>query len=249
MIGRLTRVVRRLSESRDRWDLIDHHLTYRLYGWRMRRQARLNDEFDRRHGTDTASEIHLVDAGLSADSARRGNGVYRPFWASSFAAALKALRIDYARFTFFDIGSGKGKLLLLASDYPFRRIAGIEIAPLLHEIARNNIAIYRGEAQQCHDIVAELGDATTCVLPAGPLVCMVFNAFEADTMRIVLRNIERQVGDDAREFYLIYGNVRRVKEMERAFDDLSGLTIIRRTRHEIVLANDFAMRKASQRPA
>ena len=37
-------------------------------------------------------------------------------------------------FTFIDLGSGKGRTLLMASDYPFRRIIGLE---LLEELRRS----------------------------------------------------------------------------------------------------------------
>jgi tRNA1(Val) A37 N6-methylase TrmN6 len=49
---------------------------------------------------------------------------------------LALLPINLDDYTIVDIGSGKGKLLLLASNYPFRRIIGVEYAPLLHEIAK-----------------------------------------------------------------------------------------------------------------
>src|ERR1700683_3774920 len=33
---------------------------------------------------------------------------------------------DFRDFVFVDLGSGKGRTLLMASDYPFRRIVGVE---------------------------------------------------------------------------------------------------------------------------
>ena len=41
-------------------------------------------------------------------------------------------KINLQEFAFIDIGSGKGRALLLASQYPFQRILGIE---LLAELA------------------------------------------------------------------------------------------------------------------
>src|SRR5947208_15284999 len=38
-------------------------------------------------------------------------------------------------FTFIDLGSGKGRTLLMASDYPFRRILGVELLAGLDQLA------------------------------------------------------------------------------------------------------------------
>ena len=39
---------------------------------------------------------------------------------------------DFREFIFLDLGSGKGRTLLMASDYPFRRIVGVELLPALN---------------------------------------------------------------------------------------------------------------------
>src|SRR5438552_13937135 len=47
---------------------------------------------------------------------------YQPTEPSLFHEMLKALKIDFREFTFIDLGSGKGRVLLMAANYPFRRI-------------------------------------------------------------------------------------------------------------------------------
>ena len=49
---------------------------------------------------------------------------YQPTEPSLFHEMLSALKIDFREFTFIDLGSGKGRVLLMAADYPFRRIVG-----------------------------------------------------------------------------------------------------------------------------
>ena len=56
---------------------------------------------------------------------------------------------DFRDFIFIDLGSGKGRALLMASDYPFRRIVGVELLPQLHRAAQDNLTKYRSETQQC----------------------------------------------------------------------------------------------------
>src|SRR5207237_3599958 len=49
---------------------------------------------------------------------------YQPTEPSLFHEMLNALNIDFREFTFIDLGSGKGRVLLMAANYPFRRIVG-----------------------------------------------------------------------------------------------------------------------------
>jgi hypothetical protein len=64
---------------------------------------------------------------------------YQPTDPSLFREIVSGLRIEYSEFTFIDLGSGKGRALLLASEFPFRRIVGIELLPELHTIAKQNV--------------------------------------------------------------------------------------------------------------
>jgi hypothetical protein len=48
---------------------------------------------------------------------------------------MAELEVDHRRYVFLAYGSGKGKALLLASDYPFRRIIGVEYSEPLHRAA------------------------------------------------------------------------------------------------------------------
>src|SRR6516225_8353137 len=54
--------------------------------------------------------------------------------------AISWLPIAHEAFTFVDIGCGKGRALMVASAFPFRRLVGVEISPELCEIARANTA-------------------------------------------------------------------------------------------------------------
>ena len=43
------------------------------------------------------------------------------------------------RTVFLDVGAGKGRAMLVASEYPFLRVEGVELNPKLADIARRNI--------------------------------------------------------------------------------------------------------------
>jgi hypothetical protein len=129
-------------------------------------------------------------------------GKYMPSEPEVFHAIVGGLGIEYERFTFVDLGSGKGRTLLMASDYPFKKIVGAEIIPELHATGLVNLVKYKSEAQKCFSIEAWLGDAREFPLPPGPLVVYLFNPFPADVLREVLERIQALAGS-----YVIYHNL------------------------------------------
>jgi len=117
------------------------------------------------------------------------------------------LGITYERFAFIDLGSGKGRTLLMASDYPFLRIMGGEIIPELHAVALENIARYRSDSQKCFVLEAWLGDARKFPFPAESMVVYLFNPFPADVLREVLEQLRASLEEYPRECYVIYHNL------------------------------------------
>jgi hypothetical protein len=113
------------------------------------------------------------------------------------------LHLDFERFSFVDVGSGKGRALLLASDYPFREIVGIELSHELERIARANIAQYT-EARPGPPVISLQGDAADFPWPSGPLIIYMWNAFTEPVMERVFHNLEASLAQEPREVYLIY---------------------------------------------
>jgi len=134
------------------------------------------------------------------------NSSYQPIESPLFREMLNSLAIDYAQFTFIDIGSGKGRALLMASNFPFRRIIGAEFLPELHAIAEENIRKFPEERKRCKQIEARLGDATTFEFPSEPLVVFMFHPLPESGFRKVIANIVESVRTNPRPVWLIYAN-------------------------------------------
>jgi SAM-dependent methyltransferase len=115
-------------------------------------------------------------------------------------------QVDFRDFTFFDLGSGKGRTLLMASDYPFRRIIGVELLPSLHQIAQENLSRYKSDSQKCFDLESIRADATAFPLPEGPLVLYLFNPFPESGMRRVIANLDQSLRAHPRAAYVLYHN-------------------------------------------
>src|SRR5437763_16732381 len=133
-----------------------------------RQRQRWGDvEFDCDYRVNTTSAGQSFRTRLRAALA---SAPYQPTEPTLFHQILRALEIDHAQFTFVDVGSGKGRALLMAADYAFRRVIGVELLLELHAIAANNIRLYRGPRQRCFAIESRCGDAREFVFPTEPLV-------------------------------------------------------------------------------
>jgi hypothetical protein len=135
---------------------------------------------------------------------------YQPTEPELFREMLDGLarqpNLSWADFTFVDLGSGKGRTLLMASDYPFRRIVGVELLPALDQITQENLRHYKSESQQCFALESICADATEFPLPEEPLVLYLFNPFPQAGLRRVIATLERSLRDHPRTVYVLYHN-------------------------------------------
>ncbi len=138
------------------------------------------------------------------------HSAYQPTEPTAFHEMLDALHqqthLDWREFTFIDLGSGKGRTLLMASDYPFRRIIGVELLPSLHQIARENLEKYKRDSQQCFQVESICADATAFSFPNEPLVLFLFNPFPRTGLQRVLINLEQSLKTNPRPIYVLYHN-------------------------------------------
>lgn len=167
------------------------------------RRRRYGDvEYDWDHRVDTTSATvgwrdRLLGKFLSP---------YQATEPALFREMLESLKIDFSEFTFVDLGSGKGRVLLMAADFPFRRIVGVELLPGLHRVAQGNISKYKSDSQRCFAVEAVCGDAREFAFPPEPTVLYLFNPLpEAGLVEVVAR-LEQSLGENPRPVYVLYHN-------------------------------------------
>lgn len=126
---------------------------------------------------------------------------------SAFGDALRTLALDWPRFTFVDIGCGKGRALLLSLRYPFRSVIGVELSPELAAVAQQNLHTFRAPWKRS-DVPAHIsvGDATTFDLPHEPLLLYLYHPFAGPVMQRFLDHIGRSLQAHPRPLYLLYTN-------------------------------------------
>jgi hypothetical protein len=133
--------------------------------------------------------------------------LFREMLESLMASALpSSAKVDLHEFTFIDIGAGKGRALLMAAHYPFRRILGIELLPELHRVAKENIARYKSDSQQCFMIDCFLCDASDFVFPPEPTVLYLFNPLPESGLARMIGNLERSLREHPRAVFVLYHN-------------------------------------------
>jgi hypothetical protein len=143
---------------------------------------------------------------------------YQPTEANLFQEMLNSLDIDFSDFTFIDLGSGKGRTLLLASEYPFGRILGVELLPALHAIAEHNILNYKSDSQFCRKIESICADACEFVFPLEPIVLYLFNPLPISGLRKALDHLEQSLRVKPRPIHILYHNPEHEQMLaERAF--------------------------------
>ncbi len=134
------------------------------------------------------------------------HSAYQPTEPALFKQMMMVLEIDFDNFTFIDVGSGKGRVLLMAADYPFRRILGVELLSDLHRVAQENIRAYKTDSQQCFAVETVLGDVRQFVFPSEPLVVYLFNPLPESGLVEVMVNLESSLKENPRPVFVLYHN-------------------------------------------
>ena len=155
-----------------------------MEGWR----------WDCEHGVETRKPVSGSRFGLGGDYSASGK---------KFFERLGVLKLDWSKFAFVDLGCGKGKVLLMAAQFPFMRIVGVEFADELAQKARRNIASYHGP-RRCPALEVITSDGAQYEFPPDPLVLYCFDSFPETVLRVVLKNLQHSLEVLPREVYLIY---------------------------------------------
>jgi SAM-dependent methyltransferase len=168
-----------------------------------RRRLRYGDlEYDWEHKVDTTwSNLRLGTRVREIFAGRQ----YQPIEADLFRDVIGGLEVDYSQFTFIDLGSGKGRALLLATEFPFRCIIGVELLPELHAIAHQNVGKYQQGSQRSR-VELFCGDARQFCFPPEALVVFLFDPFPEHVLQEVIDNLEQSLSEQPRPALVVYLN-------------------------------------------
>jgi hypothetical protein len=169
-------------------------------------RAERAEGFDARFGTDTAAVVYP----WNLPSIRREHlpeiHHYEATPAWLIREILESIPVQPNMFAFVDMGSGKGRALLVASELPFAKIVGVELSHELHLIAEENIKRYRPASQICTTFLLHCMNAVEYTFGSEPLVLFLFNPFGRESVRSILASLEASLSATPREAFVVYVN-------------------------------------------
>ncbi len=174
-------------------------------GWR-RSIADAADEirFDLRHRAETMRPREIAALPLAGGS-REDAVQYQAAAPRVVRALLDRLPPAARGATFVDYGCGKGRALLLAGESGFRRLVGIEFAPGLAAVCRDNL---RRSPVLPADVVCSVveTDAAVYTPPEGLLVAFLYNPFCGGTLSRVVERLRLRAARDPADVWVVYVN-------------------------------------------
>ncbi len=193
-------------------------LVQRLLPYSTDREARSVDSgFDGRYGTETNAALTPGEAAIPL-ARRIGATMYLPSMDADLDAMLDALAWSpelIAQSTFMDIGSGKGRAVFLAAMRTFRDTLGLELSPVLHEVAEKNLSVMRGTGALRAPVRFCLGDATAVQVPRGPLIAYLYHPFREPIAAKVVDRIVASVAASPRPAAILYGHPTLQRSLDR----------------------------------
>jgi len=166
------------------------------------------ESFDARFGTDTATVVYPWNLPSIGRETTPEIHSYEATPAWLIREILESLPLQPHRFAFVDMGSGKGRALLVASELPFAKIVGVELSHELHRIAEENIKRYLPASQLCTAFFLHCMNAVEYTFEPEPLVLFLFNPFGRDSVRSILASLEASLSAKPREAFVVYINPR-----------------------------------------
>jgi SAM-dependent methyltransferase len=137
------------------------------------------DQFDRERGVSTYGLstlwYHRVLAGKWNESVR-----YQAVDENLFRSAVEGV----PRWTFVDLGCGRGRALILAHEAGFPKIIGVDFSAPLCRTARKNLKKLGIASNIVHS------DVRTFLLPPERCVVFLYNPFGAETLRSVISRFD-----------------------------------------------------------
>lgn len=213
--------------SKLRWSLAQRGLagTMQIALQRHRRSNPATTEkpprhpFDLQHSVDTSGLIGGGDLGSG-----HGNDVYNTAYCGIAPSRFRRI-VDMwvsdcthpgiGSYSFIDVGCGKGRAVMMASEYPFRQTIGIELNASLAQIATRNLTIWESAGRPLCPARIVCQDATEFSFPQGPSVLYLYNPFATPVIRQLIASIQAQFSDRAGMLDLIYFNPQKENPFER----------------------------------
>ncbi len=109
-------------------------------------------------------------------------------------------------YSFIDLGCGKGRAVLMASEFGFREVVGVELHAALAKTAEANIAMWTAAGRAVCPVRIVCQDATEFVFPQGASLVYLFHPFTAPVFKRLIERLEVDFAQRPGMLDLIYFN-------------------------------------------
>jgi SAM-dependent methyltransferase len=174
----------------------------------------VDSSFDLYYGTDTVRRV-----ARGSIEAKSENVVHSSDYGASKAMPFMRLmrRLNLPKDSVFvDLGSGKGRALMLAAKYGFRKVVGVEFSGVLCDQSRINMEKFMRKCPSPSKIEIIESDVAKYHLNDDETVFFMFDPFNAPVLTQVLQNIGESVKRKPRSIWLIYGTPREQEIVARS---------------------------------
>jgi SAM-dependent methyltransferase len=162
----------------------------------------VDTSFDLRYGTDTLRRVEMN--ALNFESQHKEHAT---FYQATQAGPLRKIirKLDLPKDgVFVDLGSGKGRVLLIAAQCGFEKIVGVEFSAELCDIARENVKVFRRKTHVTSRIDVVESDVANYPIERDQRVFFMYNPFDELVMNRLLANLRGSVRQFPRKIWLIY---------------------------------------------
>jgi 16S rRNA G966 N2-methylase RsmD len=163
--------------------------------------------FDRRYGIETGKVVAVSDMGVERKDTLHAT-CYRPTSVGFLRFVLEKNSERFEDFVFVDLGSGKGRVLIEAASFPFKRIIGVELSTRLHLAAKESVSRFEAKEKTKSRIELQCKSATEFEPPTENVIFYLYNPFDAEILGHVVRQIQISLRKRHRKMLLIYLNPR-----------------------------------------
>lgn len=164
---------------------------------------------------------------------------YVPTSSRLFRSIMKELG-DKKREMLIDFGSGKGRVLILAADFGYKNVIGVESSEILCNKCNDNIRKYKEKSRSLTNFNVVNSDASKYVIPCECENFFFFYPFSITIIAKVINNIYHSILDHPRKVTIIF--VHPDESVERLFSSYTWLQKVKRidNRQRVFYENKYA---------
>jgi len=167
--------------------------TGRLASKKNETSAQEPHPFDTQHGVDTSGLLTAVALASGNPNDLLGTG-YSGTPPSRFRAVTEHWiaappERPTPAYSFIDIGSGKGRAMMLATDYPFAEIIGVEMNAGLAQVARDNLEKWQASNPSRSPTRVVCQDALQFEFPTTPCLVYLYNPFAEPILKQLIERL------------------------------------------------------------